>query len=118
MADENGIVEYKGVVFQCDYENNRICLGDVSNSKNCISVPLEKGGCLVFNRNNIDDLVRAIDMFSPEDINRIMRAIAEDAKVRQTLAQIEDETSGVEVLDKPEEEEEYESKRQDEQPDF
>lgn len=118
MANEKGIVEYKGVEFQCDYDNNRICLGDVSDPKKCISVSLEKGGCLVFNRENIDDLVRAIDMFSPEDINRIMRAIAEDAKVRQTLAQIEDETSGVEVLNKPEEEEEYESKRQDEQSDF
>lgn len=129
MADETGIIEYKGVVFRCDYEHNRLCLGDVSNSKNCITVGLEKGGCLVFNRANIDDLVRAIGMFSPEDVNRIMRAIAEDAKIRQTQMQIEDETSGVEVLDKPddekkevvnqpEENEEYESERQNEQSDF
>ena len=116
MADENGIVKYKGVEFRCDYENNRICLGDVSNPKNCITVGLERGGCLVFNRENIDDLVKAIDMFSPEDINRIMRAIAQDAKLRQMQVQIEDETSGEEVLDKPEEEkEEYESERQTEQ---
>ena len=79
-------------------------MGDVTNSKDCITVGLEKGGSLVFNRNNIDDLVRAIDMFSPEDINRIMRAIAEDAKIRQVKMQIEDETSGMEVLDKPEDE--------------
>lgn len=105
MADERGIVVYKGVEFRCDYEHNRLCLGDVSNSKDCITVGLEKGGSLVFNRNNIDDLVRAIDMFSPEDINRIMRAIAEDAKIRQIKMQIEDETSGMEVLDKPEDEE-------------
>lgn len=134
MADERGIVEYKGVEFQCDYEHNRICLGDVSNPKNCITVGLEKGGCLVFNRENIDDLVKAIDMFSPEDINRIMRAIAEDAKLRQTRMQIEDEVSGVEVPDKPEDEvsgvealdkpedekenEEDESKRQNEQSGF
>lgn len=138
MADEKGIVEYKGVEFRCDYEHNRLCLGDVSNPKDCITVGLEKGGSLVFNRNNIDDLVRAIDMFSPEDINRIMRAIAEDAKLRQIKMQIEDETSGLEVLgkpedeesevvdkaeeesgemaDKPEESEEYESERQTEQP--
>ena len=104
MADDKGIVEYKGVEFRCDYEHNRLCLGDVTNSKDCITVGLEKGGSLVFNRNNIDDLVRAIDMFSPEDINRIMRAIAEDAKIRQVKMQIEDETSGMEVLDKPEDE--------------
>lgn len=129
MADENGIIEYEGVVFRCDYEHNRLCLGDVSDSRNCITVGLEKGGTLVFNRANIDDLVKAIGMFSPEDINRIMRAIAEDAKIRQTQMQIEDETSGVEVLDKPEDEgnkvinqpeenEDDESKRQNEQPDF
>ena len=116
MADENGIVKYKGVEFRCDYENNRLCLGDVSNPKNCITVGLERGGCLVFNRENIDDLVKAIDMFSPEDINRIMRAIAQDAKLRQMQVQIEDETSGEAVLDKPEEEKEkYETERQTEQ---
>lgn len=140
MADENGIVKYKGVEFRCDYENNRLCLGDVSNPKNCITVSLEKGGCLVFNRNNTDDLVRAIGMFSPEDVNRIMRAIAEDAKIRQVKLQIEDEASGMEVLDKPEDKEggameqavaerrglagqteengKYESERQTEQPGF
>ncbi len=129
MADENGMIEYKGVVFLCDYEHNRLCLGDVSDPRNCITVGLEKGGALVFNRANIDDLVKAIGMFSPEDINRIMRAIAEDAKIRQTQMQIEDETSGVEVLDKPkdekkavmnqtEEKKDDESKRKNEQPDF
>ncbi len=102
MADENGVIEYKGVVFQCDYDHNRLCLGDVSNLENCITVPLEDGGCLVFNRNNIDDLVKAIDMFTPKDINKIMRAIAQDAKVRQTKMEIEDQTSGVEVLEHPE----------------
>lgn len=101
LADENGVIEYKGVVFQCDYDNNRLCLGDVSDTKNCITVSLEGGGCLVFNRNNIDDLVKAIGMFSPADVNRIMRAIAQDAKVRQTQAEIEDQTSGMEVLEHP-----------------
>ncbi len=107
MADENGVVTYQGVVFQCDYENNRICLGDVSNPGNCISVPLEKGGCLVFNRDNIGELSKAIGMFSPEDVNRIMRAIAKDAKLKQTKMQIEDETSGMQVLKNPQEQEEH-----------
>ncbi len=98
MADEYGIVEYKGVAFQCDYENNRLCLGDVSNKENCITVPLEQGGCLVFNRNNVDDLVKAIGMFSPGDVNRIMRAIAQDAKLKKTQLEIEDQISGEKVL--------------------
>lgn len=102
MADENGIIRYKGVEFRCDYEHNRLCLGNVSDTRKCITVELEGGGCLIFNRDNIDDLVGAIDMFSPTDITRIMRAIAEDAKIRQIQMEIEDETSGEEVLDKPE----------------
>ena len=57
----------------------------------------------MFNRDNIGDLAKAIGMFSPEDVNRIMRAIAQDAKLKQTQMQIEDESSGVEVLDRPEE---------------
>lgn len=100
LANESGEVTYNDVVFQCDYDNNRLCLGDVSNLDDCISVPLENGGCLVVNRDNLDALAKAIGMFSPEDVNRIMRAIAQDAKVRQVKQQIEDETSGMEVLDK------------------
>ncbi len=100
LADKDGNVMYNGVTFQCDFENNRLCLGDVSNPNNCLNIPLEKGGNLVVNRDNIDGLVQAIGMFSPADINRIMQAIAKDAKVRQIKLQIEDETSGERVLEK------------------
>lgn len=117
MADDNGFIEYKGVVFQCDFEHNRLCLGNVSDIRDCITVELEHGGCLVFNRANIDDLLGAIDMFSPTDITRIMRAIAQDAKLRQLQMEIEDETSGEKVLDKPKEVRD-ESERQNEQSDI
>ena len=106
LADANGVLEYNGVVFQCDFDNNRLCLGDVSNPNNCLTIPLERGGCLVVNRDNIDMLAKAIDMFSPEDVNRILRAIAEDAKVQKVEQEIEDETSGIEVVDRKEEEDE------------
>ncbi len=83
------------------------------------SLLADEGGVVKYNGVNIDDLVKAISMFSPEDINRIMRAIAQDAKLKQIKMQIEDETSGIEVLEKPEEEEKINgSKRQNEQPDF
>lgn len=103
LADREGNVAYNGVTFQCDYEKNALCLGDVSNPDNCLNIPLEKGGSLIVNRDNIDGLVQAIGMFSPADINRIMQAIAKDAKVRQIKLQIEDETSGEQVLEKEEE---------------
>ena len=47
------------------------------------------------NRDNLGDLSRAIGMFSPEDVNRIMRAIAKDNKAKQMEAELEDEKSDV-----------------------
>ncbi|MEG0961952.1 MAG: hypothetical protein RR139_06200 [Lachnospiraceae bacterium] len=100
LADENGTIDYKGVIFQCDYKKNELCLGDMSKPDNILDIPMEKGGVLKVNRDNLDGLIKAIGMFSPEDINRIMRAIAADAKLRQTQIQIEDETSGIKIIDK------------------
>ncbi len=102
LADENGMITYHGVIFQCDEEQNSLCLGDVSDPDQCISVPLEGGGRLVVNRDNIDALSSAIGMFSPEDIRRIMQAIAQDGKVQKVEMEIEDMTSGVQVLKKEE----------------
>lgn len=90
---KNGIIEYNGVVFSCDDENRAITLGDVSDPDQVLTIPLEEGGCLKVNRGNLDDLARAIDMFSPRDIGRIMRAIATDAKVQKVKKEIEDTKS-------------------------
>ena len=81
--------QYNGVSFFCDYENNAITLGDMSDEKNVITVQLENGGCLKVNRDNIEDLSKAIAMFSPEDIRRILVALQQDAKVRQMQQEIE-----------------------------
>lgn len=85
----DGVITYNGVSFLCDYEHNAITLGDMSDEKNVITVQLEKGGCLKVNRDNIEDLSRAIAMFSPEDIRRILVALQQDAKVRQMQQEIE-----------------------------
>lgn len=69
------MITYNGVSFFCDYENNAITLGDMSDEKNVITVQLENGGCLKVNRDNIEDLSKAIAMFSPEDIRRILVAL-------------------------------------------
>lgn len=87
----NGMITYQGVTFVCDAENNRLLLGDCSNPDNCINVPLSGGGNLVFNRNNIGSLSQAIGMFSPEDVSRIMKAIAEDAKSKQIQNEIDED---------------------------
>lgn len=102
---KDGIIEYNGVVFVCDPEHNAIHLGDTSNPKNCIRIPLSKGGCLIVNRDNLGDLSKAIGMFSPEDVRRILEAIAQDAKVQQMQHEIDEETSGIDLARQTEEEE-------------
>ena len=47
------------------------------------------------NRNNIGDLGRAIGMFSPEDINRILRALKMDAKVQEMQKEIDEMEDGI-----------------------
>lgn len=97
LADENGMIDYKGVTFFCDYEKNQITLGDMSDKNNVITVPLSGGGFLKVHRNNIDDLVKAIDMFSPQDMTRILQAIAQDKKVREMQQEIDDMVNGIGV---------------------
>lgn len=92
---KDGIIEYNGVTFVCDFEHNQITLGDVSNKKDCITVALSEGGSLVVNRDNLSDLSKAVGMFSPEDVNRILRAITLDNKVRQMQQELDDEEDGV-----------------------
>ncbi|MCM1040188.1 MAG: hypothetical protein NC434_12780 [Ruminococcus sp.] len=100
---KDGIIDYKGVIFVCDDKNRTLNLGDTSNPDKCLRIPLSGGGSLVVNRDNLGDLARAIGMFSPEDVNRILRAIAEDAKVQQMKQQIDDETSGIDLVDSTQE---------------
>lgn len=91
---KDGVIEYNGVTFVCDTLRNAICLGDMSDKKDVISIPLSEGGTLMVNRDNIDDLSKAIGMFSPEDVNRILRAIAKDAQARRKLLEIEETVEG------------------------
>lgn len=92
---KDGVIEYNGVTFVCDEKNNAICLGDMTNPEDVINIPLSAGGCLKVNRNNISELSKAIDMFSPEDIKRIMQAIALDAKIQQMKNEVDDAKSSL-----------------------
>ena len=92
---KDGMIEYNGVVFVCDEKTNSICLGDMTNPKDVITVALSGGGCLKVNRSNLGDLAKAAGMFSPEDLNLIMRAIAQDTKIQSMEKEIEDLESSV-----------------------
>ena len=87
---KDGVIEYNGIVFACDTEHNAISLGDVSDKSKVITVRLSGGGTLYVNRENIGDLSQAMGMFSPEDVNCILRALADDAKIQKTEEEIEE----------------------------
>lgn len=92
---QDGVIEYKGTVFVCDPQRNAICLGDMSDPANVLTIKLSDGGYLRVNRDNFGDLANAISMFSAEDINLIMRAIADDKKAQETLQTIDEETNSI-----------------------
>lgn len=90
LADEGGMIVYHGVAFYCDNENQALCLGDMSEEDNILTIPLSEGGCLKVNRNSIGALSKAISMFSPEDINRILSAIEQDNVCTRRMFEIDE----------------------------
>ena len=92
---QDGIIDYNGVIFVCDEKTNSICLGDMTDEKNVLNIPLSGGGHLKVNRNSIGQLSKAAGMFTPEDLNLIMRAISLDTKLQETEKEIEDTEASV-----------------------
>lgn len=92
---KDGVIEYNGVCFICDEKTNSICLGDMTDKTKVLNIPLSGGGCLKVNRANLGDLSKAIGMFSPEDVNRILRAIAQDTKIQSMKNELEDMEASV-----------------------
>lgn len=92
---KDGVITYNGVQFTCDERTNSICLGDMTDRKQVINIPLSGGGHLKVNRANLGQLSKAIGMFSPEDVNLILRAIHLDAKVQSVQKEVEDLEDGV-----------------------
>ena len=97
---QDGVITYNGVTFVCDERTNSICLGDMSDKSKVLNIALSDGGCLKVNRDNIGDLSACVGMFSPEDLNLIMRAIAQDTKAQEMLLEKED-MEGVPLRDRP-----------------
>ena len=84
----------------CDEKTNSICLGDMSDKSKVLKIALSGGGCLKVNRDNIGDLSACVGMFSPEDLNLIMRAIAQDTKAQEMQLEKED-MEGDPLRDRP-----------------
>ncbi len=92
---KDGVIIYNGVCFVCDEETNSICLGDMTDKENVLNIPLSGGGHLKVNRNSIGLLSKAASMFTPEDLNLIMRAISQDTKLQSIQKEIEDEKASI-----------------------
>lgn len=92
---KNGVITYNGVTFQCDEFRKQISLGDISDPKENITIPLTGGGSLVVNRDSVDALSQAIGMFSPEDVNRILQALATVAKTDEAKLELEENKKGL-----------------------
>lgn len=105
LADESGKIVYNGVTFFCDKKTNTLTLGDCRLSENCLRIPLEEGGSLLVNRNNLEDLLKAITMFSPEDQRRILEAIQKERMVESTMNELEIQKNDILKIGKPEEKE-------------
>ncbi len=97
---QNGVITYNGVTFVCDERTNSICLGDMSDKSKVLNIALSGGGCLKVNRDNIGDLSACVGMFSTEDLNLIMRAIAQDTKAQEMQLEKED-MEGNPLRDRP-----------------
>ncbi len=90
---KDGVINYKGVTFLCDYEQNAITLGNMYEKDKVIKIALPSGSSLHVNIDNIDQLAQAADMFTPEDLNAIMRAIHEYNHCTRKRYEIEEEKS-------------------------
>ena len=97
LAKDN-MIEYNGVTFMCDYKSNSICLGDMSDTKKVLNISLPSGGNLKVNVDSIGGLSKAAGMFSPADLNAIMRAISTYNHYASKLNEMEDEE--VETVEK------------------
>lgn len=95
LVNKDGVISYNGVTFTPDYNTHSICLGDMSKEENIITIPLTGGGNLKVNRNNLDSLAKAIGMFSPEDVKKIMHAITIDAKAQKVKTEVEQKETEV-----------------------
>ena len=102
MAKDDMII-YQGIVFMCDRLTDTLTLGDVSDPDRCVRVGLTKGGSLLFNRDNAGSLMNALTMFSPDDQERIVKAIQIDNMAQKARKEVEDSKSGENVKSSDEE---------------
>lgn len=93
---KTGMATYNGVPIAFDFQNGIMTVGDMSAGNDIINVgKLSNGYAFSFNRDNIGDISKILDLFSPEDINKIMAAITTDNIAKSMEQEIEDEKAKI-----------------------
>ena len=90
---KDGIIEHNGVVFNCDYEHNALTLGNMQDPdpSKILNIKLPSGGYFRMNVDNIADIMKCKDFFSPKDLNAILDAIKQYNYSKTKQGQIDDE---------------------------
>lgn len=122
-AAADHVVTYNGVAMAIDSENQKISVGDTVNERS-INVSLSNGYTLSFTRDSIDSISQMLDLFTPEDINKIMEAITIDnmtTSVEEENEQLKDKaaqgkTGAADASESSEESETVETKNMDFRP--
>lgn len=87
---DSGTATYKGVAINFDAKNMALTVGDVSNG-NVIHVGrLSNGYSFSFNRDNLDSVIKILDLFSPSDVNKILEAITKDNIVANMEGEVDE----------------------------
>lgn len=88
-----GSANYHGVEITFDFFYKTMSIGDMSGD-NVINVgALSNGYSFSFNRDNLDSVIAVLDIFSPEDINKIMEAIVKDDMKNSMEREIDETTA-------------------------
>lgn len=90
LADECGVISYKGVAYVCSPDDNSICLGDMSETSKVLSIKLSGGGNLKVNIDDVGALAHSIGMFNSKDQLLIMQAISIHAKTKNAVQDLQD----------------------------
>lgn len=90
VGSEGGLLEHNGVVLAVDTTRSIISIGDVSNPDNVFRVGLSTGYTLKVNWDNITDLAKSLDLFTPEDVKRILHALQTSKHSKEKLGELEE----------------------------
>lgn len=92
-----GSTTHNGVTISVNSKYKQMSVGNITPG-NYISVSLSNGWVFQFSRDSIDEVSKMLDIFSPEDITRIMESITKDNMGREMEKEIEDDKSKVSQL--------------------